>query len=79
MRKSSLSSESFKKKLKDQGFSYKQFADLIGVSESTIKSWVIRNEIPYYAEIILKLYFENKEYKKLKNCIYGIFSEEIRR
>ncbi|WP_187647752.1 helix-turn-helix domain-containing protein [Nitrosophilus labii] len=78
MKKSCLSIKEFKRFLKELGFTQKQFANFLGLSEQTLKKWVKDQEIPYYAEIIIKQKMELDKFRKEHSCIDELLEDRIK-
>jgi len=78
MRKSTISINEFKTLLKILGFTQKQFADFLGLSEQALKKWVKDGEIPYYAELIIKKELELQQYKKYDVCLNEMLNSRIK-
>ena len=78
MKKSSVSIDEFKRTLKKLGFTQKQFANFLGLSEQTLKKWVKDQEIPYYAEIIIKQKMELDKFRRENSCIDDLLEKRIK-
>lgn len=78
MKRSELSNSEFKKLLKKLGLTQKEFAEYIGVSEPAVKSWMGSNSIPYYAEMIVRMEIELRDYRKYNSCVDEILGERIK-
>ena len=53
----------FQLKLKELGYTQKEFAEFIGRSEESLKKWSNDCTIPSWAIVIIQLLEENKDYK----------------
>lgn len=57
-----MQKKDFQLKLKELGYTQKEFAEYIGRSDESLKKWA-DNSIPDWAIIIVKLLEENRDYK----------------
>jgi DNA-binding transcriptional regulator YiaG len=60
-----MTDKEFKEKLKKLNLSQKEYAQIIGVSEDTTKSWYTKVSMPYWSEYILNNMEELQTYKKI--------------
>ena len=62
--------EEFKKILKENNLTIKEFSKLAGVSYRTCNNWAkAKRSVSDWVESWLKLYIENQEYKKYKEVM----------